>query len=65
MEKLNNKIKKLNGLFQQKNNLSKTKSNGYISDTNKGLKSRTNYIFFRNNQNQSNLSSNQKMEKFL
>ena len=63
MEKLNNKIKKLNGLFQQKNNLSKTKSNGYISDTNKGLKSRTNYIFLRNNQNQSNLSSNQKMNQ--
>ena len=64
MAKLNNEIKKLNGLFQQKSkNFSENKNNSYIINDKKGSNLGTNYVLFNNESNQGNLNNYQKLNQ--
>ena len=66
METLGNKIKKLNGLLQNTNqiNLPKNKNNSYIINSKKGSNNfNSNYTILRNNPDPNNLNSYQKLNQ--
>ena len=64
MEYLGNKIKKLNGLLQNNNQINILKNNSYIINSKKGSNNfNSNYTLLRNNPDPNNLNSYQKLNQ--